>query len=145
MPRKLPEDTVTDTRLHILIVDADSEDPSSGLSCPPQEFIEDKFLIAARGALAEGGVLIINVVSRATAHHVTYVTQLKKYFVEVYDIEVNEDVNRVLIALPQPRNRGKSSDVADDLSKLEKIVTQFAPWQNGPNLKEFVKSLKRLK
>ncbi|KAL2602966.1 hypothetical protein R1flu_007958 [Riccia fluitans] len=27
-PRKLPEDTVTDTRLHILIVDADSEDPA---------------------------------------------------------------------------------------------------------------------
>ncbi|KAG6550172.1 hypothetical protein Mapa_008129 [Marchantia paleacea] len=137
--------TSTDSRLHVLIVDADSEDPSSGLSCPPQEFIEDKFLIAARGALAEGGVLIINVVSRATAHHVTYVAQLKKYFVEVYDIEVNEDVNRVLIALPQPRNKGASSDIMDDLSKLEKIVTQFAPWRSGPDLKEIVKSLKRLK
>lgn len=64
---------------------------------------------------------------------------------EVYDIEVNEDVNRVLIALPQPRNKGASSDIMHDLSKLEKIVTQFAPWRSGPDLKEIVKSLKRLK
>jgi hypothetical protein len=51
---------------------------SNGLSCPPAEFLEESFLHAASDALVEGGILAINVVSRAAAPHVTSVEVLRK-------------------------------------------------------------------
>lgn len=51
---------------------------STGLSCPPAEFLEEAFLRAAREALVEGGVLAINVVSRASSPHITSVALLQK-------------------------------------------------------------------
>lgn len=68
-----------------------------------------------------------------------------QFFEELYDIEVNEDVNRVLIALPQSRNSDESSDIMKDLSLLESIAKNFTSWGNGPNLRDIMKDLKRLK
>ncbi|CAM6106352.1 unnamed protein product [Calypogeia fissa] len=138
-------DNNVDSRLHVLIIDADSTDVSSGLSCPPADFLKDAFLLAARAALVDSGMLIINVVSRARSHHVQAVSQLKKFFEEVYDIEVNEDLNRVLVALPRARNSLRSSNIMNDLSVLEDIARKFAPWGNGPKLRDILKDLKRLK
>jgi hypothetical protein len=51
---------------------------STGLSCPPAEFLEEPFLRAARESLVEGGILAINVVSRASSPHITSVALLQK-------------------------------------------------------------------
>lgn len=130
-------------KLHILIIDADSEDPSTGLSCPPAEFLEEAFLRAAREALVEGGVLAINVVSRASSPHITSVALLQKVFEEVYDLEIEEYVNRVLFALPQQRESEGGMDEAR--MRLERLAGAFAPWENGPPVEEYLKKLKRLK
>ena len=54
---------------------------STGLSCPPAEFLEEPFLRAAREALVEGGILAINVVSRASSPHITSVALLQKVII----------------------------------------------------------------
>ena len=51
---------------------------STGLSCPPAEFLEEPFLRSAREALVEGGILAVNVVSRASSPHITSVALLQK-------------------------------------------------------------------
>ncbi|CAK9212256.1 unnamed protein product [Sphagnum troendelagicum] len=136
----------TEGKLHILFIDADSQDPSNGLSCPPAEFLEEPFLHAASDALVEGGILAINVVSRAAAPHVTSVEMLRKVFEEVYDLEIDEDVNRVLLALPQKSPAEHSpGGLQAAASTLGKLAARFNSWGNGPSLKDAIRTLKRLK
>ncbi|XP_024401124.1 uncharacterized protein [Physcomitrium patens] len=131
-------------KLHILIIDADSEDPSTGLSCPPGEFLEEPFLRSAKEALVEGGILAINVVSRASSPHITAVALLQKVFEEVYDLEIEEHVNRVLFALSQQSHKS-GEGVIEKARVFERITRAFAPWKNGPSVKEYAKKIKRLK
>lgn len=64
-------------------------------------------------------------------------------FEEVYDLEIEEHVNRVLFALPQ--NRESEGGMEEARMRLERLAAAFAPWENGPSVKEYVKKLKRLK
>jgi spermidine synthase len=48
------------------------------MSCPPQGFLEESFLDAAKAALVDGGVLAANVVSRAAGAHSSAVAKLQK-------------------------------------------------------------------
>lgn len=129
--------------LHVLIIDADSENPRSGMSCPPAEFLEESFLLAARDRLCEGGMLVINVVARAKAPHITVPQKLKKAFAEVYGLEVDEDVNRVLFALPRASGINGKEDVLELAFKLKELASNFAPWGNGPNVQELAAKLSR--
>ncbi|CAM6082913.1 unnamed protein product [Calypogeia fissa] len=135
----------TDCRLHVLMVDTDARDPSNGLSCPAPECLEDSFLWAAKRALLDCGMLIVNVVASARQYHVYSKDQLKKVFAEVYEIEVEKDVNRVLIAMVQRRRCNEVSNNVKDLSKLKKLCARFSSWDRGPNLVELIRSMKRLK
>eukprot|EP00250_Pteridium_aquilinum_P008175 c17737_g1_i1 orf=280-2520(-) len=130
--------------LHVLIIDADSEDPSSGMSCPPVAFLEESFLLAARNRLCEGGMLVINLVARAKAPHITVPEKLKKAFAEVYTLEVDEDVNRVLFALPHSTGiNNQQEDIIKLACKLKQLAMNFAPWGNGPDIQELAEKLRR--
>jgi len=48
------------------------------MSCPPAEFLEEPFLAAAKAALVPGGMLVINVVSRAAAAHSSAASKLQQ-------------------------------------------------------------------
>ena len=50
---------------------------SSGLSCPPENFVEDPFLQKAKELLSEGGLFIINLVSRSSSVREMVVSRLK--------------------------------------------------------------------
>eukprot|EP00850_Spirogloea_muscicola_P011442 SM000071S21066 [mRNA] locus=s71:264129:269803:+ [translate_table: standard] len=137
-------------RLHVLIVDADAEDPRQeplylGMSCPPHVFLEESFLTAARAALVDGGLLAINVVSRAGAPSADVVNMLCRLFKEVYITDVDKDVNRVLFALPRA---SRTSMSAETLCKAAKQVmalgARHAPWSKGPDLSGYAKKFKKL-
>lgn len=64
-------------------------------------------------------------------------------FEEVYDLEIEEHVNRVLFALP--KHRESEGGMEDARTRLERLAAAFAPWENGPVVKEYAKRLKRLK
>jgi spermidine synthase len=48
------------------------------MSCPPAAFLEESFLHAVRDRLSEGGILVVNIVARAKAPHITVPQKLLK-------------------------------------------------------------------
>ncbi|CAI5504581.1 unnamed protein product, partial [Closterium sp. Naga37s-1] len=62
----------------VIFVDADSDDPSTGMSCPAQVFLEPHFLQSARAALNEGGMLVLNVVARASSKYKAAVAAVRQ-------------------------------------------------------------------
>ncbi|XP_040379702.1 eEF1A lysine and N-terminal methyltransferase [Oryza brachyantha] len=121
----------------ILIVDVDSSDLSSGLSCPHPNFVEDSFLLAAKTYLIEGGLFIINLVSRSPAVREKVVSRLKVAFEHLYSIDLEEELNEVLLASPSERYLDINNmdeaviklkamlkfpvDVESDIKKLQKL------------------------
>jgi hypothetical protein len=51
--------------LDLLFIDADSKDPSLGMSAPPQTFITTEALLTFHSVIKPGGVLALNVVARS--------------------------------------------------------------------------------
>ena len=84
--------------LAAIIVDAGGGDGGGAMTCPPPAFAEREFVSAARAALTESGVLIINVVARSPAPVAALIDTLKAEFECVLEIDVPDDVNRVLAA-----------------------------------------------
>ncbi|XP_042382783.1 eEF1A lysine and N-terminal methyltransferase-like isoform X1 [Zingiber officinale] len=99
-PTYSPADENKTSGTKILIIDADSSDLSSGLSCPPTDFVEDSFLLSVRDFLSEGGIFIINLVSRSAAIKEKVILRLKAVFNQLFSLELEEDVNEILFAFP---------------------------------------------
>lgn len=124
-------------KVKILIVDVDSSDLSSGLSCPPANFVEDSFLLSAKKFLSPGGLFIINLVSRSSTVRDMVVSRLKVVFEHLYSLQLEEDVNEVLFVSPSERyleinhldeaaTKLKSMlkfsvDVESDIKKLQRL------------------------
>ncbi|CAK9136522.1 unnamed protein product [Ilex paraguariensis] len=51
--------------IDILIVDVDSSDTSSGMTCPAADFVEESFLLTVKKSLSDQGLFVINLVSRS--------------------------------------------------------------------------------
>ncbi|CAL5067260.1 unnamed protein product [Urochloa decumbens] len=123
--------------IKILIIDVDSSDLSSGLSCPPENFVEDPFLQKAKEFISEGGLFIINLVSRSSSVREMVVSRLKAVFQHLYSLQLEEDINEVLFASPSERyldinNRDAAVtklkdllkfpvDVDSDMKKLQRL------------------------
>lgn len=86
------------TGIKVIIVDADSSDLSSGLACPPADFVEESFLLSVKKLLSEGGLFIINLVSRSPAIREMVVSRMKVVFSRLFSLELEEDVNEILFA-----------------------------------------------
>ncbi|XP_028064961.1 eEF1A lysine and N-terminal methyltransferase isoform X1 [Camellia sinensis] len=86
-------------RVDILIIDVDSSDSSSGLTCPAADFVEEYFLSAVKNSLSEHGLFIINLVSRSPAIRDEVVSRIKMVFNNLFHLQLEEDVNEVLFAL----------------------------------------------
>lgn len=100
-----------------IIVDAGGGDASLAMSCPPPPFAAESFAASAAAALlrrskkneGEGGagsILAINCVSRDQRPVSDLVSTLKGHFSRVFEIDVPEDVNRVLFATGPKGGRG---------------------------------------
>ncbi|CAL9184938.1 unnamed protein product [Musa hybrid cultivar] len=110
--------------IKILIVDADSSDLSSGLSCPPSDFVEESFLLQVKNFLSEGGLFVINLVSRSPAIREKVVLRLKAAFSQLFSLELEEDVNEVLFA--SPRN------MCIDVDQLQEAVAKLCSLMKFP-------------
>ncbi|KAM3386577.1 hypothetical protein ACQJBY_009878 [Aegilops geniculata] len=123
--------------VRILIVDVDSSDLSSGLSCPPANFVEDAFLMSAKKFLSAGGLLIINLVARSSAVREMVVSRLKAVFENLYSLQLEEDVNEVLFASPSKRYL--------ELDHLDEAATKLKAMLKFPvDVESDMKNLQRL-
>ncbi|KAG9447239.1 hypothetical protein H6P81_013367 [Aristolochia fimbriata] len=108
-------------RVHGMLVDLDSSDARTGLSAPPLKFVDFSVLQAARLVLHEDGVIVVNVIPPSNSFYFRIVTELKAVFSELYEIDVGNGENYVLIATASPIEfdaRGSRNGFADKLKEL---------------------------
>ncbi|ESR34200.1 methyltransferase 11 domain-containing protein [Citrus sinensis] len=91
--------TASNARVDILIIDVDSPDSSSGMTCPAADFVEGSFLLTVKDALAEQGLFIVNLVSRSQATKDMVISRMKMVFNHLFCLQLEEDVNLVLFGL----------------------------------------------
>lgn len=131
------------TKVDIIIVDVDSSDPSSGLTCPAPEFLDELFLETVKDKLSEDGLFIVNLVSRSQAIKDMALSKMKKVFSHLFCLQLDEDVNEVHFAL-------KSETCIDDNCfseasiKLDKLL-EFKHPEIGQNIINASKKIRRLK
>ncbi|XXG50309.1 hypothetical protein AAC387_Pa02g4344 [Persea americana] len=131
-------------KIDILIIDADSSDVSSGLTCPPSDFTEESFLLSVRESLSESGLFVINLVSRSTALREMIVSRMKVVFSQLFYLELEEDVNKVLFALPTEACVAEEECLSEAAAvQLEKLLKLTYP-ERGPNIIETAKKIERL-
>ncbi|XP_038902805.1 eEF1A lysine and N-terminal methyltransferase [Benincasa hispida] len=87
-------------KIDILIIDVDATDSSSGMTCPAADFVEEPFLLAVKDALSEQGLFIVNLVTRSPTVNDMVVARMKGVFNHLFSLQLEEDVNEVLFALP---------------------------------------------
>ncbi|KAK3416988.1 hypothetical protein EUGRSUZ_H02738 [Eucalyptus grandis] len=106
--------------IDILVVDVDSEDPSSGLSCPAADFVEEPFLKDAKSSISKQGLFVVNLVSRSTKIKEMVISRLKTVFSHLYSLQLEEDVNEILFALKTDNGitENQFTEAADQLQKL---------------------------
>ncbi|CAN4120822.1 unnamed protein product [Withania somnifera] len=127
----------------VLIVDVDSSDSSSGLSCPAADFVEESFLMAVKDSLSDEGLFVINLVSRSQAIKDSIYSKLKSVFPHLFHLQLDEDVNEVIFALKTDTctMEDKFPEASQRLSRLLNLENSL--W--GQNITEATSKIKRLR
>ncbi|OVA06229.1 Methyltransferase type 11 [Macleaya cordata] len=131
------------TKIDILIIDADSSDSSSGMTCPPADFLEESFLLSVKEALSEGGLFVINLVSRSQTIREMVVSKMKKVFSSLFCLQLEEDVNEVIFALPVDVCV-KEDSFPEAALQLQKLL-KFTHLERSQNILDTTKRIKCLK
>ncbi|KAJ4790958.1 Methyltransferase-like protein 13 [Rhynchospora pubera] len=109
------ESNIKETR--ILVIDADSSDLSSGLTCPHPNFVEEVFLKSAKEFLSQGGLFITNLVSRSAHMREHVISCMKEVFDHLYSLQLEEEVNEILYACTD-----KTKIETENVRKLDKLM-----------------------
>ncbi|XP_078447549.1 S-adenosyl-L-methionine-dependent methyltransferases superfamily protein [Wolffia australiana] len=107
---RFPEEPGADA----IMVDLDAAEPGGGgIVAPPAEFARRRVIASARDALrARGGVLVINVAPPAGPCYAALVECLREHFPELYQIDVANGENVVLVAALAARRRSADGQPA---------------------------------
>ncbi|GAV59000.1 Methyltransf_11 domain-containing protein [Cephalotus follicularis] len=108
------------TKFDILVIDVDSSDSSSGMTCPAADFVEESFLLTVWDSLTEQGLFVINLVSRSPAIKEMVISRMKAVFSQLFALQLEEDVNLVLFGVCSKScsNEGHFPEAALRLEKL---------------------------
>ena len=80
----------------IIMLDVDSKDISSGLSCPPSTFLDSNYLQTVSNRLSKGGMFVLNLVCRDSVLRAEIVTKLSSLWSCVVSYKLEEEVNEIL-------------------------------------------------
>jgi len=100
----------TKEKFDIIMLDVDSKDISSGMSCPPPSFLESQFLYKLSTCLVPGGMLVLNLVCRDSVLRATLMDDLTQVWSSVVSYKLQEEVNEVLFcsSSDKVKNEGAS-------------------------------------
>ncbi|XAR62550.1 Endothelin-converting enzyme 1 [Bertholletia excelsa] len=130
-------------KIAVLIIDVDSSDSSSGLTCPASDFVEDSFLSTVKDSLTEEGLFVINLVSRSQAIREMVVSRMKKVFDNIFHLQLEEDVNEVLYALNMTLP-DEENCLQEASSRLEKLL-KLEHTERSQNIIDATKKIKFVK
>ncbi|KAM7526821.1 hypothetical protein LguiA_016723 [Lonicera macranthoides] len=112
-----------DDRFDVVMVDLDSSDVGMGRSAPPLEFVRKSVLWAARSALREHGIIVINVIPTSRSLYESLIREFQEVYEELYEIEVGNGENFVLIATASPIGDTSSASENSFLMKLKLVIS----------------------
>ncbi|RVW99834.1 Methyltransferase-like protein 13 [Vitis vinifera] len=111
------------SKFDTLIIDVDSSDSSSGMTCPAADFVEESFLLTVKDSLSDQGLFDVNLVSRSRAIKNMVVSRMKAVFSHLFYLQLEEDVNEVLFALGT-EDCIKGERFAEAAVELEKLLSR---------------------
>ncbi|XP_065872145.1 uncharacterized protein [Euphorbia lathyris] len=111
------------TQFDVIMVDLDSCDARSGISTPPLEFIERHILLAASSILCDFGILILNVIPPSRSFYDALINLFREFFHELYEIDVGNGENFVLVAKRVPVFSAISNTQNNFLEKLKNVLS----------------------
>ncbi|XP_071706124.1 uncharacterized protein [Rutidosis leptorrhynchoides] len=129
-------------KLDILIVDVDSPDSSSGMTCPAANFVEESFLMSVKSSLSDEGLFVINLVSRSQAVKKMVISRMKVVFNKLYSLQLEEDVNEVIFALNSDGNTDFTSP--ESYNQLQKLLSNVKHPQMNKSITDSVNKIKLL-
>ncbi|KAJ0101956.1 hypothetical protein Patl1_05947 [Pistacia atlantica] len=112
-----------DTKFDVIMVDLDSGDAKSGISAPPLEFVTRNVLLAARLVLSDFGIFVINVIPPNRSFYETLIREFREVFSELYEIDVGNRENFILIATVLPIVSSASDCENPFLKKLRLVIS----------------------
>ncbi|XP_047510251.1 eEF1A lysine and N-terminal methyltransferase homolog [Pieris napi] len=81
-----------------VMFDVDSKDRTLGLSCPPQQFLQDEALSHVERILTNDGHFILNFVCRDKSLQEKTIETLKRHFKHIVSVKLYEEVNEIIFA-----------------------------------------------
>ncbi|KAL6580814.1 hypothetical protein OROMI_006737 [Orobanche minor] len=121
--KNLAKNLSEESRFHVIMVDLDSSDVSTGVWAPPLEFVRKSVLLAVRDVLYEEGVLVINIIPSSELMYEWFVREFHEVFEELYEIDVGNGESFVLIATKSSAGNASEADEHDFLKKLKSVVS----------------------
>jgi len=104
----------------IIMLDVDSKDISSGLSCPPPTFLDLTFLKKLSSRMNKGGMFVLNLVCRDSVLRSEIVKKLTSIWTCVLSYKLEEEVNEILFC--SNNEKLKSGDVNSTINQAFKLV-----------------------
>lgn len=114
-----------DGKFDVIMVDLDSSDANIGRSAPPLAFFQKSVLLATKTLLNKDGVVIINVIPSDQSSYKLVITEIQEVFAELYEIDVGNGDNFVLIASASEIGHVSSHHQSKFLKKLKQVSGSF--------------------
>ncbi|XP_017893172.1 methyltransferase-like protein 13 [Ceratina calcarata] len=93
----IKENTRNGKKYKAVLFDVDSKDTTIGMSCPPKQFLEMPVIKSVAECLTDGGLFILNLVSRDRSIKKKAKSDLKCVFKSMASYSVQDEVNEVMI------------------------------------------------
>ncbi|KAH7680583.1 S-adenosyl-L-methionine-dependent methyltransferase protein [Dioscorea alata] len=106
----------------VIMVDLDAGDAVNGASAPPSEFVQRNVLLAAKMVLHDRGIIVINVIPQSKAFYSELIHDFREVFAELYEIEVGNGENYVLVATVTNVQLNRSGSCGSWLKKLRLVI-----------------------
>ncbi|PWA45781.1 S-adenosyl-L-methionine-dependent methyltransferases superfamily protein [Artemisia annua] len=110
-----------DAKFDVVMVDLDSSEAISGISAPPREFVRKTVFRVMRSFLHDHGALVINVISPNKVFYGNLVRELQDVFYKVYEMDVENDGNVVLMATLTPITSNDHDNAF--LTRLKSVIS----------------------
>lgn len=104
--------------LDVIMIDLDSRDLINGVAAPPLDIVKKHILLAAQSILSESGIIVINVIPSTSYFYEKLKGEFLEVFSELYEIQVQNEENFVLIAKFLP---SRSSVIDGENSFLQRL------------------------
>jgi len=110
----------TSEKFSVIMLDVDSKDISSGMSCPPPSFLESQFLDTLSSRLAPGGMLVLNLVCRDSVLRASLMEDLSRVWSSIISYKLDEEVNEIIFC--STNEKLKTGEVKKTFSQAFKLV-----------------------